>query len=296
VQLSYGTLVRVKATGDHPRLTPLPQQPHRRTALGTGADDGARFWWQYAAGADDAPASYCLHLHHLAHGDTHAADLWLTQAGAHAPRHDALDPDEHAPAHRMMTPDTSLTTVLRILSHLTRATPRKHTRTARAVIEFVATAVATGYDRYPDLEIPMPGTHFAEQLENLLATTSGTPENPRATHTMAAGELPNRPPLDSSDERVPAQTRTQGPERLLVEVTAADQEPASAHVFFKGAAAVCWKAATAADNTDGHGNRMAYYLSRFRTRAAYAFSPAPSGFGKTRAASPSEEIPAAFHR
>lgn len=275
-------------------LTDQVPQPRAAWILGcvlqlADAGDGARFWWQYAAGASHAPASYCLYLQHLVQGDTHAAALWQAQAGAYAPHDDHLN--EHAPAHRTTTADTSVTTVLRILSHLTRATPRTYTPAAQAVIEFVATAVAIGYNRHPDLEMPVPGTHFAAQLEIVIATASGMGEHTRATDTAAAEELPNRPPLDSSGERVTAQAMAPDPERLLVEVTAADHEPASAHKFFKGAAAVCWRAATAADNTDGHGNRMAYYLSRFRQR----FSPAPPGFGKPCAASSSQATLAAIY-
>lgn len=35
----------------------------------TEREDAARFWWQYAAGAGDSPAVYCLYLHHMAHGE-----------------------------------------------------------------------------------------------------------------------------------------------------------------------------------------------------------------------------------
>ncbi|MFF3489192.1 hypothetical protein ACFYXC_39030 [Streptomyces sp. NPDC002701] len=272
-------------------LTDQVPQPRAAWILGcvlqlAGAADGARFWWQYAAGADDAPASYCLYLQHLARGDIHAAALWQAQAGAYVPEDNEIDAQEDAPAHRMMTADTSFATVLRILSHLTLATPRAYTPVAQAVIEFVDTAVALGYDRHPDFELPVPGTHFAEQLEIIIAAASGRREPRHVPDTVLAGELPNRPPLDNSGERAPVQTTAQGPEHLLVEVTAADYEPASAHVFFKGAAAVCWKTATVADNPDEPSNRMAYYLSRFRTRAAYVFSPAPSGFGAPRPAFP----------
>ncbi|MDH6630498.1 hypothetical protein M2271_008359 [Streptomyces sp. LBL] len=282
-------------------LTDQVPQPRAAWILGcvlhlAGAETGARFWWQYAAGADDAPASYCLYLQHLAQGDTHAAALWQAQADASAPHDDDdLDAGEDAPAYRMMTPDTSIATVLRILSHLTRATQRRHTPTAQAVIEFVAAAVAIGYDRHPDLEIPTPGTHFAEQLEIIIAAASSLREHPRPTTTAPAEDLPNRPAPDGSGERAVAPAGAQGPAHLLVEVTAADHEPASAHVFFKNAAAVCWKAATA-DTADAPGNRMAYHLSRFRARAAYALTPAPSGFGQMRTASPSGAAPAPFHR
>ncbi|MEU5046957.1 hypothetical protein [Streptomyces griseorubiginosus] len=108
-------------------LTDQIPQPRTARILGcalylAGADTGARFWWQYAAGAEDAPASYCLYLQHLAHGDAHAAALWQAQAGAYAPPTEDTDSQEHVPGLDAMTPDTSLTTVLRILSRLTPST------------------------------------------------------------------------------------------------------------------------------------------------------------------------------
>ncbi|KAA0925613.1 hypothetical protein [Streptomyces apricus] len=273
-------------------LTDQVPQPRAAWILGcvlqlAGTADGARFWWQYAAGADDAPASYCLYLQHLAQGDTHAAALWQAQSGAYAPQDCEPDSREDAPVHRRMAPDASFATVLRVLSHLAPATPRVHTPVAQAVIEFVDTAVATGYDHHPDFELPVPGTHFAEQLTIVIAAASGRREPHRAPDTVLTGELPNRPPADGpGGGHDPALAAARGPERLLVEVTAADYEPASAHMFFKGAAAVCWKTATVADGADEPGNRMAYHLSRFRTRAASVFSPAPSGFGTPRPAFP----------
>ncbi|MDV9169822.1 hypothetical protein R6V09_06685 [Streptomyces sp. W16] len=298
-------------------LTDQVPEPRSAWILGcalqlAGADDGARFWWQFAAGADDQPASYCLYLQHLAQGDTHAAALWRAQAGPHAPHDgddtdpaDSTDPGQDAPAYRMMTADTSLSTVLRILSHLTRANPRQHTPMAQAVIDIVAAAVAVGYDHHPDLELPVPGDDFAERLAIAAIAASGTGQYTRPTDTPAAAagdaeDLPNRPPLhpDSDDERVPAWTR--GPEQMLVNVTAdGHEEPAITHTFFRAASAVCsWEAATASNGTDGRGTPMSYHLSRLRTRAAKALSQAPSGFGKgfaAPAASGSSSLPT-FHR
>ena len=59
-------------------LTDQIPQPRTARILGcflylAGIHTGARFWWQYAAGAEDPPASYCRYLHHLAHGDPHPA-------------------------------------------------------------------------------------------------------------------------------------------------------------------------------------------------------------------------------
>ncbi|MEU0030867.1 hypothetical protein [Streptomyces sp. NPDC006335] len=288
-------------------LTDQVPQPRTARILGcvlylAGIDTGARFWWQYAAGAEDAPASYCLYLQHLAQGDPHAAALWQAQAGAYAPQDDA-DTAGHVPALDVMTPDTSLTTVLRVLSHLTLTAPPRHTPAARAVIEFVASAVVGGYTRHPDLEIPLPGQYFAEQLEVVIAAVSVTSEHRRPTsqtaadtHTATPNDLPNRLDPDENRKRVPTKATPPEPDQLLVEVSAptTSHEPAPAqtlHTFFEKAAAVCWKTATAT-GTDIHGNRMAYHLRRF----AHRYTPAPSGFGERRTASPSGTAPTSFHR
>ncbi|MFK0284154.1 hypothetical protein ACIQVL_27350 [Streptomyces sp. NPDC090499] len=258
-------------------LTDQLPEPRAAWILGcalqlAGADDGARFWWQYAAGAGDQPPSYCLYLQHLARGDTHAAALWQAQAGTHAPDGDDPAHPDGAPAYRLVTADTSLATVLRVLSRLTRATPRRPTPAAAAVIDFVATAVAIGYDLHPDLEIPVPGPHFAEHLEIIAAATARPPATgstapagtARGPRPEPGTSLPNRPAPGTTAEKV------QEPERLLVEVTAADHEPESASAFFKAAVAVCWRTVTAARpaaGPDGQpGTRRAYYLDRFGAR------------------------------
>ncbi|WP_049579286.1 hypothetical protein [Streptomyces sp. SBT349] len=61
-------------------------QPYGARVLGcvlqlAGREDSARFWWQFAAGAGDGAASYCLYLHHLTLGETWEAELWQRQAG-----------------------------------------------------------------------------------------------------------------------------------------------------------------------------------------------------------------------
>ena len=50
-----------------------------------GRGDGARFWWQFAAGAGDGAAAYCLYLHHMTLGEAHEAELWHRQAGCARP-------------------------------------------------------------------------------------------------------------------------------------------------------------------------------------------------------------------
>ncbi|MEV7076603.1 hypothetical protein [Streptomyces sp. NPDC093990] len=287
-------------------LTDQIPQPHTARILGcvlylAGIDTGARFWWQYAAGAEDTPASYCLYLHHLAHGEPHAAALWQAQAGSYAPPADDDTNAEDAPALHAMTPDTSLTTVLRILSHLTRTAPPRHSPAARAVIEFVASAVAGGYTRHPDLEMPLPGDYFAEKLEIVIASASGISQPSRPTRQTTVDtpsgtstDLPSRLAADST-RKIPTAATPAGPDQLLVEVTAPPigHEPAPAHTlhtFFERAAAVCWKTATAT-GSDLRGDRLAYHLRRWVPR----YTPAPSGFGRPRTPSSSGTAPTSFH-
>ncbi|SES32130.1 hypothetical protein SAMN04487983_104271 [Streptomyces sp. yr375] len=52
----------------------------------TNHRESAQFWWQLAAGAGHRAAAYCLHLHHLALGETREAQHWL-----HEVTHDVLD-------------------------------------------------------------------------------------------------------------------------------------------------------------------------------------------------------------
>ncbi|MFE9890666.1 DUF6207 family protein [Streptomyces scopuliridis] len=223
------------------------------------AEYGARFWRQYAAGAgaragDDAAS--CLYLHHLARGDSHAAAFWREQTGIDTPQEtNATSPADDDAAADSLSVDTSIPTVLRILSRLTPAAGRGHSEATVAVMEYVAAAVAAGYAYRPDYEIPPLGPHFAEQIEIILAAASPGSSRRRRPSSTA---LPNRP---HTDDRL-NESRAQEPERVLVEVAAMDDESASA---FKEAIAACWEAATAdltAREMDTPGVRLRYYLDR----------------------------------
>ncbi|TGZ12330.1 hypothetical protein DV517_74250 [Streptomyces sp. S816] len=249
-------------------LTDQVPQPRAAWILGcvlqiAGAADGARFWWQYAAGADVAPASYCLYLHHLARGDVHAAALWQAQTSLYAQEEGTTAfYSQDSAAYNMVNADTSLPALLRILSRLTPVEPRQHTRAATAVIEFVSRAVTVGYDCHPDLEIPAPGQHFAEELQIIIAAASSVIDSPapprpnsRTAANRSAEELPNR--AEAADEKPPAPVPE--PQRLLVEVIAEDRE--SVPQFFKEVSAMCWKRTIDA-RPSGPGG-FAYYLHRF---------------------------------
>ncbi|MDX3693193.1 hypothetical protein PV726_23165 [Streptomyces europaeiscabiei] len=155
----------------------LPEPPGARV-LGcilqlADAEDSARSWWQYAAGAGDDLASYCLYLHHLILGDTEAAAWWREQtkiATRPAPEFLLAVPDPGIPTAY----DASFPTVLRALSHLDGTTPPRRTELVDAVMHYVPGAVALGYVDNPDFELPLPGPDFAEHLTVLVAATSAT--------------------------------------------------------------------------------------------------------------------------
>ncbi|MEU1660675.1 hypothetical protein ABZ527_31835 [Streptomyces griseofuscus] len=130
----------------------------------TDTDDGARFWWQYAAGAGQAAAAYCLYLHHLALGEEDAARWWHRQTDdVHPLSHD----DSTAGRDRIDTVPTS--TILRVLRHLARQTDRgPHSAIVRELMKYVPVAVAIGYLREPEIELPMPGSDFAGKIRSLL--------------------------------------------------------------------------------------------------------------------------------
>ena len=145
-----------------------------------GVEDGARFWWQYAAGAGNTPAAYCLSLHHHARNEAHAAAFWYDRTGLEA----AADSDAFTvagicpPLHHFRF-DASVPTVLRILSHLTAPGQRRRTHRADAITNYVAQAVTCGQRRHPGVEIPVPEARFADRVGFILAAT------PPWTHRVA---------------------------------------------------------------------------------------------------------------
>jgi hypothetical protein len=232
------------------------------------ADDGAQFWWQYAAGAGVTAAAYCLYLHHRALGDRHAADFWREQSTIAG--RNRQDTDEY-------TAESRVPVLLRVLEHLTPA-DRPHTEATLAVMDYVAAAVATGYARHPGVEIPLPGPYFAERLEIILATTSPAPRTHRG-----------RPPATLPARRVRGRGRTKQleeepaeqpePKRVQVEFAAADVDAESASTF-REAVAACWEGAetdrTGKDREAGQpGVRLRYWLDLHRFNEALQSSVPP---------------------
>ncbi|MGW0778900.1 hypothetical protein ACWD01_36055 [Streptomyces sp. NPDC002835] len=162
----------------------------------TDTDDGARFWWQYAAGAGQTAAAYCLYLHHLALGEKDAADWWHRQTeDVQPPTSPSNQPTEPKPASarswhtasRHIT-DARTPTMLRMLRHLAKSTARQQSAVVTELMAYIPTAVAAGYLRQPEMDLPMPGPDFARRVSALLDAAADRLDAPR--------ELPaRRPPL-----------------------------------------------------------------------------------------------------
>ncbi|MER7466138.1 hypothetical protein [Streptomyces sp. NPDC097981] len=168
-------------------LTHKLPQPSGARVLGcilllTGAEDSARFWWQYAAGAGDPVASYCLYLHHLALGENHEAVWWRRQT---APQRDAADAPDGADsatvvfdgAARDLAADASLPTTLRVLRALRPGGrgPQRGSTTVDAVMEYVSAAVSYVDD---DLELPLPDSDFSDRIRALTAAATRPARRP----------------------------------------------------------------------------------------------------------------------
>ena len=160
-----------------------------------GVEQGARFWWQYAAGAGHSPAAYCLSLHHDALGETHAANFWYDQTGL-----DDADEYDTIPVTGLLPPyddcrfDASVPTVLRILSSLNTPAPPSPSGRADAVTTYVANAVTRGYARHPGVEIPVPGPRFADRVTYIL---TANPPWARRMPKIPNPALPSRPNANS---------------------------------------------------------------------------------------------------
>lgn len=154
------------------------QVPEPRSALVlacvlqlTQAEDGARFWWQYAAGAGQATAAYCLYLHHLSLGEDEAARWWHRQTDDVQREPEDRPAADTGAAERITSASTTM--ILRVLHRLARQMPRPRSAAVMELMDFMPTAVATGYLRDPDMDLPMPGRDFAERIRMLLTPVEG---------------------------------------------------------------------------------------------------------------------------
>lgn len=126
-----------------------------------GREESARFWWQYAAGADDIAASYCLYLHHMTLGETEEAEWWQDQV---TPLWRRLDTDTATdtagqPGHRYAF--TGWASCLQIV-----ARHRAFTDATTKALAYIRNAVQFVDD---DLPLPLPDAGFAQRIEEITA-------------------------------------------------------------------------------------------------------------------------------
>ncbi|MGD9485401.1 hypothetical protein WDH52_19500 [Streptomyces sp. TRM70308] len=175
----------------HDFLACFLPEPDGAAVLGSvlhlaGAEDSARFWWQYAAGAGDQPAAYCLYLHHQAHGEDLEARWWYHQA------------DLTLPPRNEETTELERATALRVLRALRGE--RTFPQIVRAVLDYVPAAVGYVDD---DIELPLPDADFTDRIEALLAFVHGAqprrspPTEPLPERKPAPGALAARDEADS---------------------------------------------------------------------------------------------------
>ncbi|MCG8970326.1 hypothetical protein [Streptomyces sp. CL12-4] len=170
-----------------------------------GIEHGARFWWQYAAGDGHPAACYCLSLHHLARGETHAAAFYQQQTYLDgAPETDSLTLVGTCPP-RSISFDSSVSTVLRILSQLS-ATGQDRRRRHRidALTNYVADTVTRHYTHHPSVELPVPEPRFADRAAWLLEAPLPWARRTRSPRTP-------EPPLPARRSPRPARTPSTTP-------------------------------------------------------------------------------------
>lgn len=193
-------VTRTVATSLQEFVTELLPEPSGARVLGcilhlTNVEDGARSWWQYAAGAGDDTASYCLYLHHLSLGETDLAAWWREQTDVNtqpATQTLTLSCDTEQPKEFVFTFDSSTPTVLRLLGRLLARADRPRTEVFDAVLDYVPDAVTIGYLSNPDIEIPLAMADFADHIGGILAATSAAHGPGQQRRSGTSPKLPGR--------------------------------------------------------------------------------------------------------
>ncbi|MFJ6213239.1 hypothetical protein ACIQGZ_07915 [Streptomyces sp. NPDC092296] len=121
-----------------------------------GYDEGATFWWRFAAGGGSRTAAQCLYLYHRRHAEFRDADYWRAEA-AHLTRSTPRTTRRKAAAHRPLLPEPVRTDLLR------QCRRGRHPRLPHA-LEAVLHRLRIDCDD-PDFgEIPQPGPQLAADL------------------------------------------------------------------------------------------------------------------------------------
>lgn len=179
----------------------LPQPPGARV-LGCmlqlcAREESARFWWQYAAGAGDSAASYCLYLHHRALGEPGVADWWQTQHARYARSVRPETDDPHGEAtvgvdaairieESGPEPEDEISTTLRVLRAL-KPDCSPVPDPVNAVLHYIPAAVAYVDD---DLDLPLPDPDFTDRIRALATPDPVAQDTVRRRRQLAP--LPSR--------------------------------------------------------------------------------------------------------
>lgn len=122
----------------------------------TDREDAAQFWWQFAAGAGNGTAAYCLHLHHLTLGETRDAAYWRGQA-AHLAANPRPRPRRPLHSSRPLLPDDVRRDIL------ARCHQGLHPKLP-AELEAVVNQLVVAADDEDFGEIPQPSRGLAGEL------------------------------------------------------------------------------------------------------------------------------------
>ncbi|RMI43430.1 hypothetical protein [Streptomyces triticirhizae] len=146
----------------------------------SGRHEGARFWWQFSAGAGKSTAALCLYLLHLQQGDMRDARHWAEQAldldaQERRPAHHANSPRRLAPRRTFYVwdePTLYQRGVITIESMLLRTVASLHRGEAaegrRMSPRLVAAIDGLDSEHHPLFgEIPRPDISLARQMESV---------------------------------------------------------------------------------------------------------------------------------
>ncbi|MFE2879605.1 hypothetical protein ACFXG6_33485 [Streptomyces roseus] len=126
-------------------------------------EDGAQFWWQFAAGAGNPTGALCLYLLHLRRGEMRDARHWASQIGQLEADDDG-DIAHYTPVTHEQTHPTAPVVGI-TMRYETRATPDDISVSDEAVKD---TVDQLGIDRHEELgRILTPTADLAKQVEEL---------------------------------------------------------------------------------------------------------------------------------
>jgi hypothetical protein len=121
----------------------------------TGREDGARFWWKFAAGAGNPTAAFCLYLDHRRHAEYRDADYWRRQS---ARLRDHPLPPERADEARESVPPA------RQLRDLLAECHRGHHPQLPPPVEGAIDQLPVADDALLDGQVPTPSSDLVSTL------------------------------------------------------------------------------------------------------------------------------------